>query len=112
NADGDAGTLTGTDMLNFLNTEDTLNIGENNTSYWAEQDMVLSNIVFFDGEVTSPYTLTGSEAKPGKIGESGEVVTEATTVAADSTNAQATQPQVIVQENSSDMTMIMILVVV
>lgn len=111
NADGEIGTLGGTDMLNFLNTEDTLNIGDNNTSFWATQDMVLSNIVFFKGEVTSPYILTGSEAKPARIGEEGETVTQAPETTTVAEQAQ-TQAPIIIQENNSDMTMIMILVVV
>lgn len=111
NADGTVGTLTGTDMLSFLNSESVLYIGANNTSYWAPQDMTLSNIVFFKGAVTTPYTVTGDEPKVGRIDENGEVQTEAPTQKSDNDNQQTVAPNIIVEEGGN-MTVIMVIVVV
>ena len=114
NTGGDVGTLTGQDMLNMLNTESTLYIGDDKTiSFWAEQDMILSNLVLFKGEVTAPYTLTGSEPKALRLNEEGEAVTEEATQATTQQQSQnQTAAPVIIQENGNDTTLIMVLVVV
>jgi hypothetical protein len=114
-ADGNAGTGTAQDILDTLNNQDTLYIGDNGSiSYWAEQDMVLSNIAFFNGAVTTPYTFTGEETKATHISASGEAETEAPTEAKetstgiDTSNTEA--PTIV--EKSSNTTMIIIIVVV
>lgn len=115
NGDGEAGTLTGADMLNMLNTQSTLYFGDDTTiSYWAEQDMTLTNIVFFKGAVTTPYTLQGTESKPARVGQNGEEVTEATTQApTEAPTVSTTVAPASVDEGSGDsITLIMIVVVV
>ncbi len=121
NADGNVGERTGQDILDSLNTEEFLYIGENNTSYWATQDMVLSNIVFFKGDQVAPYTLTGAEAKATRPGETateeattkkpvsgGEGVVEVTTAPEETTTATANANE----EESKMLKMVMIIVVV
>jgi hypothetical protein len=114
-ADGNAGTATAQDILDILNTQDTLYIGDNGSiSYWAEQDMVLSNIAFFNGAVTTPYAFTGSETKANHISSSGEVETQATTQAKEeSTGIDTSKDQVEISEApQTNTTMIIVIVVV
>lgn len=113
NIDGQMGTLSGKDMLDFLNTESELHIGDDgNTSYWAEQDMTLTDIIFFKGEVTTPYTLTGTEPKAARVGEDGEVVTEDTTQAPTTEEKEVAAPVVTTESSEMNITIIMIIVVV
>lgn len=112
------GVLTGADMMNLLNTESELYFGDDTTiSYWAEQDMTLTNIIFFKGEVTSPYTLQGTEPKAARVNDAGEAVTEATKATQSETQAQAqtnNTATTAMQENAdnNNITLIMIIVIV
>lgn len=113
NGDGAVGELGGADMLAVLNTESTLYFGDDGTiSYWAEQDMTLTNIIFFKGEVTTPYTLQGNEPKPSRLNESGEVVTEETTQAATQVPVNTTTAPLPTDSTDNNATLIMVLVVV
>lgn len=118
NNDGEVGVLTGADMMNLLNTESVLYFGDDTTiSYWAEQDMTLTNIIFFKGEVTSPYTLQGTEPKAARVNDAGEAVTEATKATQSETQAQAqtnNTATTAMQENAdnNNITLIMIIVIV
>lgn len=120
---GNMGTLTGTDLIELLNTEEILYIGDNNTSYWAVQDMILSNIIFFKGDQTTPYTLNGSEAKAVRYGVEEEETTEGkkdsqsesqvgvienTTAPETTTSADPNQGE----EESQMLTVVMVIVVV
>lgn len=125
NTDGTVGDRTGTDLVNSLNLEDYLYIGDNLTSYWAAQDMVLSNIVFFKGDQTTPYTLTGAEPQVVRVGSEPQEEEETTTKKKNSSSSEIgveenTTTEAPVQavdpdegeEESQMLTMVMIIVIV
>lgn len=112
-AAGTTGTLTGTDIMNQLNKADSLYIGDANTSYWAAQNMTLTNVVFFNGEVTSPYTLTGSETEVLHAGQEATTTKAAEDNKKESSVDSSTAGNVTIVENSgSNTTLIMVVVIV
>ncbi len=114
NAEGSTGTLTGQDMVDFINKTDTIYIGDNkNISFWAEQDQVLSNIVFFEGEVTTPYELTGSETSAVHIDANGEKETEEQTTKEPATGVDTSKDTLVIKEGkTTNSTMIIVIVIV
>lgn len=115
NAEGTPSDKTGADILALLNSEKTLYIGDKKTSYWATQNMTLTNIVFFNGEVTSPYTLTGDEPAVSHLSEDGKEETEAPTnekADKDSSNDTNNSKVEVVEQGGSNTTIIIVIVIV
>lgn len=112
NAEGVAGTLTGSDMINWLNKESALFIGDKNTSYWAAQNMTLMNVAFFTSEVTSPYTFTGNEPEVVREGQK-QTTTAAKDDKKDNSLENSSAGSVTIVENEgTNTTLIMVIVIV